>query len=987
MKRFSLVLALWALCFLVVYSQQNTGDIYGKVLLSDGSALPGVAVTLSGEKAGKMQMTTSTEGNYRFLRLSPGLYNLTFELEGFKSLLRKNVTVNASGTVTINVIMETGALTETVEVVGRTTMIDTRKATLGAHISSNLMEQLPTGNSIASFVNLTPGISTANTPVGGIGGTTRIIGSGTIPNQNQFTIDGASADNTDYYERSLGASVSTFYLEETQVSIGAHDITNRQGGVQVNFVSKRGGNKISGDSYVYLMDKKFEMDQTLPKEMLAKGWIPQGVERKWDYGMNLGFPIIKEHLWFFGSAAMADLTSRSLTNVTSRPSYNPNYFGKINAQLGNLKAEVSYNWNTSQSIGTFYSVHANTTRDSNSPTSVFVGRADYILGNLLVSGKYSYVKSRSQGNGHGFTLTGTGKTYADGATFAYPGMACAQNFAYSDAYYSTPNATQSYADATGIRPYAIFEGDYFREKLLGGDHEFKVGFDVENAEYIRVNMPMGQFLNAFNYKDSSYPGGTLNYISILRDGVHDLLTDRTGFFFQDTANYKKLTVVFGLRYDMNQWKWKSVTIHEHNALNLDGTSWLHTNAPAWIPYLGSITFPAGSVPSINRWSPRLSFAYDLTGDGKNVIKMSLASYGGAVGNAELNAANISKGSGFPVFTTPFVDKNNNYWPDIGEFTAYTPDQIDQIRKDKTLPGWSYYTYSGMNQAGPLEGKAPTTIIDPNFKPRSINEVILGFEKQIGNDVVVSATGSYKKNFNEQWLRSYFGTKDNYRLITKDDFLLSGTDPVTGRNVYIQNPALGQPAGAFFTNYKNSFRTYYGLDLQFSKKLSHHWMMNASLDYNDFKYHWTSDEYFGSGQGMLDYYDKAPDPIIIGDSKWQFKINGLLQLPWDFSVSGIFTARQGFPITAFVNRFQGVNLAASGVKYGDTRLANVSILDLLIEKIFLVSETTQIILFVNGYNILNNTTVLSVNANAIPQDFQAQSVISPGIFQIGARIKW
>ena len=991
MKKTFWALAVCLICFLTIHSQTtNTGDIYGKALLADGSPLPGVTVTLSGQTIAKLHMVTSVEGNYRFLRLSPGRYDLTFELEGFKTMVRKNIQVQVAGAATVNVIMETGVLTETVEVVGKMAMIDTRRTTVGTNISSEVMQSLPTGNSVVAIVNLTPGVYNLTPNVGGMGGNTRFTGSGTIPHQNQFFIDGASADNTDYYARTLGASINTQYLEETQVSVGAHDITNRQGGVQVNFITKRGGNKISGNAFINLMDKKFEMNQTLPANMITSKYVPQGIERSWEYGANLGFPILKDHLWFFGSAVMGDTMSRSYTNVVSRADGgSPNYYGKINAQYRNTKAEFTYNWSNSKSIGRFYSEHANTTRDSSSTTEVFVARADHSIGNLLISGKYSYVKGFSGGNGHGYTLTGTGKTYAEGATFAYPGMACARNFDYADDYYATPNATQSYAYATGTRPYGIVDVNYYRENILGGDHEFKVGVEADRAEYKRVNMPMGQFLNVFNYKDSNYPGGKVDYISILRDGVHDLITDRTGFFFQDTVTYKKLTVIFGLRYDIHQWKWKELIVHEHNAINLDGSSWLRTNAPAWIPYLGEIILPAGTASlKPKAWSPRLSFTYDLTGNGRNVLKLSFARYGGALDNAELNGTQLALGSGYPVFTTPFVDANNNYWPDKGEFTAYTPNEINQILKEKKLPGWNYYGYSGVNQDGPLPRKVPSTIIGPDFKPRTVDEVILGFEKQLGDDFVIQANAQYKRNFNEQYNRAYFGKKDNPRLVTKGDFILAGTDPVTGRPAYQLNPALGSASGNFFTNYKDSYRSFYGLQFQFHKKLSHHWMLNVSADFNDFTFHWADDEYYGSGQDLIDYFDGAPElSSYTTFANWQFKINGIWQLPAGFTLSGILTSQQGLPVAVYVNRYLGVSFPAKGTKFGDSRLGNVSILNLALERTFPLDENKEVVLSVRGYNILNDTTVTAVNMNSIPQLFLATEVVRPGIIQFGVRVNF
>ena len=107
------------LLFSVVHAQQNTGDIVGTVVMAeDGSALPGISITLTGDVTGKMTAVSSAQGNYRFLKLAPGYYDLTYELQGFKTAERKQIRVNVGVTLTLNVEMEPGTLEESITVVG-----------------------------------------------------------------------------------------------------------------------------------------------------------------------------------------------------------------------------------------------------------------------------------------------------------------------------------------------------------------------------------------------------------------------------------------------------------------------------------------------------------------------------------------------------------------------------------------------------------------------------------------------------------------------------------------------------------------------------------------------------------------------------------------------------------------------------------------------------------------------------------------------------
>ncbi|MBN2346100.1 MAG: carboxypeptidase regulatory-like domain-containing protein, partial [Candidatus Aminicenantes bacterium] len=76
-------------------AQQATADIYGSVVLPDGSTIPGVSVTISGDVLGARSTVSSDEGNFRFLRLLPGNFELKFELEGFKTVIRRGIRLYA----------------------------------------------------------------------------------------------------------------------------------------------------------------------------------------------------------------------------------------------------------------------------------------------------------------------------------------------------------------------------------------------------------------------------------------------------------------------------------------------------------------------------------------------------------------------------------------------------------------------------------------------------------------------------------------------------------------------------------------------------------------------------------------------------------------------------------------------------------------------------------------------------------------------------
>src|SRR5688500_6213878 len=107
---------------------QTTGSITGTVTDASGAALPGVSITLSGDRliGGPQTQVTDASGTYRFDRLVPGSYNVKFELQGFRPVDRPDVRISAAFVATINGKMEVGSVSETITVTGESPTVDVR---------------------------------------------------------------------------------------------------------------------------------------------------------------------------------------------------------------------------------------------------------------------------------------------------------------------------------------------------------------------------------------------------------------------------------------------------------------------------------------------------------------------------------------------------------------------------------------------------------------------------------------------------------------------------------------------------------------------------------------------------------------------------------------------------------------------------------------------------------------------------------------------
>src|SRR5436190_20908049 len=109
-------------------AQVETGSITGTVTDASSAVLPGVTVTLTGQKliGGAQTQISDANGGFRFDRLPPGAYTLKFELQGFKAVTRDDIRISAAFVATVNARLEVGNVNETITVTGDAPTIDTR---------------------------------------------------------------------------------------------------------------------------------------------------------------------------------------------------------------------------------------------------------------------------------------------------------------------------------------------------------------------------------------------------------------------------------------------------------------------------------------------------------------------------------------------------------------------------------------------------------------------------------------------------------------------------------------------------------------------------------------------------------------------------------------------------------------------------------------------------------------------------------------------
>src|SRR3954470_49320 len=136
------LMAVFAMAFSSgVSAQETTGTLRGRIVDPQGLALPGVSVVVTGPQGSKT-VTSEADGRFTLPFLTPGVYAVRAELQGFKAAEQQNVRVSLGQTVDLPLKMELGGVTETVNITGSVPLIDNSTTTTGAVISTDFVNQI-----------------------------------------------------------------------------------------------------------------------------------------------------------------------------------------------------------------------------------------------------------------------------------------------------------------------------------------------------------------------------------------------------------------------------------------------------------------------------------------------------------------------------------------------------------------------------------------------------------------------------------------------------------------------------------------------------------------------------------------------------------------------------------------------------------------------------------------------------------------------------
>src|SRR3990172_11237405 len=158
MKRFLIVFAILCIASPMVLAQDlsTTGSIGGKVTDVNGAALPGATITVTGA-TGERTATTNDDGAFEVQNLNPGDYSLKVTQSGFKTALVSRITVNVGKESNLQLALQPGEISATVDITDTATAIDQQSTAVGQNLNDQLFQNVPVQRSVSSLFYLSPG--------------------------------------------------------------------------------------------------------------------------------------------------------------------------------------------------------------------------------------------------------------------------------------------------------------------------------------------------------------------------------------------------------------------------------------------------------------------------------------------------------------------------------------------------------------------------------------------------------------------------------------------------------------------------------------------------------------------------------------------------------------------------------------------------------------------------------------------------------------
>lgn len=793
MRRF-LVLAVAAVLLLSAVSavaQETTAAIQGTITDSSGAALPGVTVEAVSSRGQKFTTSTDSAGRYRFPSLPPGSYTVTAMLAGMEPASVKNLQATLGTSPVVDLKLRVGAVAETLTVTAEAPIVDVTTSAVATSITREKIEVLPRGRDFTDVVQFTPGATNDPVLAGGIS----IDGSTGL--ENRFVIDGI--DTTDPQIGDSSVPMRAEFMEEIQVKTAGYaaEFGGSTGGV-INAITRSGSNQFTGGVVVDYETNTLNEDRPILEvrgsEAILRNDLHQDDRTRWDPGLYIGGPVLRDRLWFFGSY-QPGITSTDRTvdfqngfTDTYKQEQTVNYAtGNLTTIIGSkLSMKAGFSMSPYETEGALPSRLGNTTNTAQSSyqtgtkgeRETYSATADLTASSSLVfGGRAGYYKTNYESTGvpfydviHQFSTGGSDpKTAFPSLPANTPPRGFSSNTLITDA-----TARDIYERTS----WAV-DGTYFLD--AGGQHAIKAGFQTEKiandvAQGYNGDRLLYYWDRSFTMTTGDRVRGQYGYFRLLNISTFGVAeTNNDAIFLQDAWTVRpNLTLNIGVRAENER-----------------------------IPNFGAIgPDPAMEFSYGEKVAPRLGFAWDVLNNAQWKVYGSYGNY------FDVMKYELPRGSFGGDKWVDFFFRLDN--PDYAANNAATCRTGNNTIFDKPVcPGGTLIEAIDRrhNAADPNE-----SYIDPDLKPMEMLEYQLGVDRQLAANMRVGAR---------------YVHKELLRAIEDVGILVPGV----GEVYYIANPGYGLTTSIAEKPFPKAQRDYDALELTFERRFTGRWGLTASYTYS------------------------------------------------------------------------------------------------------------------------------------------------------------
>lgn len=840
-----------------------SATIQGTITDKSGAVVSGAEVAVKNKGTDVVRTaTTSDTGYYRFELLPVGSYTVTITKPGFGTLVQTIETLIGQ-VATVNGELKPGATSEVIEVTSDALLLDQTKTSVSQTITPSEVEELPmVGRDVANLAYLAPGVKATDSY---------------DPTKNRYAIisvNGANGRNInvtvngiDNKDNTVGGPVMQLPLEavqEFQISTQRFSAENgRSEGAAINMITKQGTNRYHGSVFGFFRDSALNTDEKNPDGKGGQTPAHPDYSRQ-QFGGSLGGPILRNKLFGFFAiererehqglaetgtsfdeltlAANAGLAAQP-ASVIPRPFYETRYNGRVDLLI-NAKntAYVSYNSQVNDSLndqsdGTGDLSNGNFTKNhlllSNFTLNTLVSNTTV---NQFTVG-YQYWNNLIDSNISAPLVTFPSASF--GTNTNVPQESIQKKWQFKDDFSKT------------VGHHTLKAGvDYIWNPVSGGFFKFSSTLEIDFAAD-----PSKILADTTTYPNGFSSAGAVTGMTIANgDPAFLVATKQLGLYFQDDWKVnRRLTLNLGLRWDKDFNMIGGSDIKDSRTYQ----ALVAFNNPISNPYVSKI-----AQDDNKDFSPRVGFAYDVTGAGKHVVR---GGYGLYFGNVFQN---------IPLFMEQM--SNPTIFQTVLSLTA-PGDTVPGT--GQTLGQWRYGVSPLPTIPPPSPNLAPRSVgrlMDPNYRNPVTEEFNLGYSWALNQNSVIEAEYTHVLSLHEN------------KTINIDQRVPVGgvccTAPLNG----LLAPGTSLPQFASVRNEESIGRSHYdGMNLSFRQRMTHRFSVNAN-----YTLAWAN-SYGGGGGSFRNYpkiasapfasYEWGPSP---NDERHHVTLSGIVDLPLGFQLSPI-----------------------------------------------------------------------------------------------------